>query len=335
MRTELLQLAADLARRGEPFVLAVVVRREPASSAHTFDMAITTAEGGYHGWLGGNCTRPTVRREARRALADGQPRLVSLTPEPATVARPGVTELPMTCHSGGTVDIYLEPMVPAPRLLLFGPSPSVRALAQLGRAMGWRVDVVDPIGESAPTVEADRVLGGLEAPELRAASTCGTPLFAVVATMGEYDEDALATALALKPAYLGVVASRTRFAEIRQTLLGRGVPPETLDRVHSPAGLDLRARLPEEVAVSILAEIVAERRAVPAAPAAEAGPGPVVEREAEAVDPICGMTVATATARHRAEHAGRTWYFCNARCREKFLAEPERHAAAPAASRAR
>src|SRR5437899_13025655 len=104
MRAELLELAADLARRGEPFVLAMVVRRESCSSAHQGDMAVITADGGYHGWLGGNCTQPTVKREAKRALADGRPRLVSLSPEPARDQRPGVTALPMTCHSGGSVD---------------------------------------------------------------------------------------------------------------------------------------------------------------------------------------------------------------------------------------
>src|SRR5215470_2007690 len=135
MRAELLALAGDLAKKGEPFVLAMVVRREAYSSAQQGDMAIITADGGYHGWLGGNCTQPTVRREARRALADGKPRLVSLTPDPAGESRPGISALPMTCHSGGTVDIYLEPILPAPRLLLFGTSPVVRALAQLGKAM--------------------------------------------------------------------------------------------------------------------------------------------------------------------------------------------------------
>jgi len=150
MRTELLQLAADLARRGEPFVLAMVVRRESFSSAHQGDMAIITADGSYHGWLGGNCTRPVVRRETARALADGQPRLVALSPDPLREARPGVVALPMTCHSGGSVEIYLEPVLPPPRLLLFGDSPGARALAQLGKAMGYAVEVGDPAAAKAP-----------------------------------------------------------------------------------------------------------------------------------------------------------------------------------------
>ena len=306
MRAELLELAADLARRGEPFVLATVVRRESYSSAHQGDMAVITADGAYHGWLGGNCTQPVVRTEAARALADGQPRLVSLSPEPDRELRPGVVALPMRCHSGGTVDIYLEPVVPAPRLLLYGESPAARALLQLGKAMGYRVEAA---GESAaaPARGAER-------------------LFAVVATMGESDEDAVAAALAARPAYLAVVASRKRFAQLRESLLARGVAAAALDGIKNPAGLDIGARLPEEVALSILAEIVQLRRTQAEALAPE--PVPAARSE---IDPVCGMTVAVATARHRADHAGRTFYFCNPRCREKFTADPQRYLAPAAA----
>lgn len=307
MRTELLQLAADLARRREPFVLATVVRRESYSSAHQGDMAVITADGGYHGWLGGNCTQPVVRREAARALADGKPRLVSLSPEPEKHQRPGLLSLPMTCHSGGTVEIYLEPVLPSPRLLVFGDSPGARALAQIGTAMGYAVEVGDA---AAPAAAGAAPFGS---------APFGSAPFVVVATMGENDEESVMAALAARPAYLGVVASRKRFAQIRESLLARGISAAALDAIRNPAGLDLGARLPEEVALSIVAEIVQLRRAAADQPAAGAK-----EPEREEIDPICGMTVAVASAKHRASHAGRDFYFCNARCREKFLAEPAR-----------
>jgi xanthine dehydrogenase accessory factor len=337
MRAELLQLAADLARKGEPFVLAMVVRKQAYSSAQQGDMAVITADGGYHGWLGGNCTQPTVKREARRALAEGTPRLVSLSPEPDSESRPGIVALPMTCHSGGTVEIYLEPVLPAPRLLLFGDSPCARALAQLAKAAGYWVDAVAP----GPVPQADRVFVGPAAPDISALAMGSARKFAVVATMGEADEDSIVAALSARPEYVSVVASRKRFAEIRESLLARGISAQAIDGVKNPAGLDIGARLPEEVAVSILAEIVQLRRAnAEARPATEepfggiAGRGspngrsigdePAAETLSE-LDPVCGMTVVVARARHKAEHGDRTFYFCNARCRERFLAEPARY----------
>src|SRR3954453_5591912 len=314
MRSDLLQMAAELAQREEPFVLAVVVRRQPASSSQAGDMALITAAGAFHGFLGGSCTQPTVVREAKRVLAEGKPRLVALAPDPETARRPGVTVFPMTCNSGGSVDIYLQPVLPAPRLVVFGVSPTARALAKQGKAMGYSVIAVDPAAEPELFPGSDQIVTDLgRGPRLYAPSK--GPRFAVVATLGERDEEAIRGALALSPNYLGVVASRRRFAQMRETLLDRGVTAAALDSIHNPAGLNIGASTPEEIALSILAEI-AERQCAPAAGAGgergggaggEANPP---EAEATAIDPICGMTVAVAGARHVAEHAGRSWYFC-------------------------
>ena len=324
MRADLLETAAALARREEPFVLAVVVRRRPASSSQPGDMAVITAAGEFHGWLGGSCTQPTVVREARQALADGKPRLVVLTPDPASERRPGVAVFPMTCHSGGSVEIYLEPILPAPRLVVFGVSPTARALAKLGKAMGYTVVAADAAAEPEMFPAADQILTSLEK---LASRRPGAPPFAVVATMGERDEEAIRAAIAMAPAYLGVVASSRRFAQMRETLLAQGVTAEALDAIRSPAGIAIGAHTPEEIALSVLAEIVERRRA--AKPATEEKKG--VEAPAlQAIDPICGMTVEIATARHTAEHAGRTWYFCCGGCRARFLAEPERYAGSAA-----
>jgi xanthine dehydrogenase accessory factor len=359
---QLLERAAELARRGESFVLAVVVRREPYSSSQQGDSAIITADGSYHGWLGGNCTRPQVLREAAQALVDGAPRLIALSPEPELQARAGVTPLPMTCHSGGTVDIFLEPVIAAPRLVVFGVSPVARAVAQLGKAMGYLVDVVDPDLDAAHAAElpgADRVFTDLSAAELRG---CAPIASAVVASMGEHDEDAVAAALMMRPAYLGVVASRKRFAVLRQTLIDRGISAHALDAIKSPAGLDLGGRQPEEVALSILAEIVQVKHAARAAghaaaiasgpavaavalaPAAAPGPSAPASSSpsttpsavpSTAIDPVCHMTVTIATARHVGTWDGRTWYFCNPRCKDKFLADPQRYLETPSAGAAR
>jgi xanthine dehydrogenase accessory factor len=317
MRRELLDLALDLARRGEAFALATVVARKPPISAQVGDMALITRDA-FQGWVGGSCTRPTVTEEARRALVDGQPRLVSLDPDPESQRRPGLTVYPMTCHSGGSVEIHIQPVLPVPRLVVYGVSPVARSLARLGVALGYAVWAVDPTADASAFPGAEQV-----ATEPAALPPPGTsvPVFAVVATQGQWDEDALVAAAALDPAYLGVVASGKRFAEMR-TFLGGRIPDAVLARARNPAGLDLGARAPEEIALSILAEIVRERRA--AAPRPAAPPEPVA---AEAVDPVCGMTVRVASARHHAQHAGRDFYFCAAVCRERFLASPERYLA--------
>jgi xanthine dehydrogenase accessory factor len=323
MRAEILQLAADLTRKQIPFVLAVVVRREPASSAQLGNTALITESGECHGWLGGSCIQPTVAREAMAALGDAAPRLISLSPDPGADLRAGVTTFPMTCHSGGSVDIYLEPVLPAPTLLVFGVAPVAQAVARLGKVMGYTVVASDPDADRASFPDADRLVTTVSAEEWPAAQRAR--LFAVVATLGQHDEQATQAALGLQPAYLGVVASRKRFAQMREALVARDVTESALDSIVNPAGLDIGARAPEEVALSILAEIVKVRHAASSQSSVASPPAPAAREER---DPVCGMTVATEGARHRAEHAGRTYYFCCGGCRERFLAAPERYGAA-------
>jgi xanthine dehydrogenase accessory factor len=316
MRVDLLLLAADLARRREPFALATVVRREAPSSARVGDAALITRGGTCHGWVGGSCTQSGVVREALRALREGTPRLIVFSSGAEVADRTADAILPMTCQSGGSVDIYIEPVVPARRLVVFGVSPVAQALARVAKALGYSVDAVDPGADRATFPEADRICTSPEA--LQRDRQC-----AVVATMGHWDEEATIAALALEPAYLGLVASHRRFGQIRETLYERGADAEAIDRIKSPAGLDIGARSPEEIALSILAEIVQVGRSGEAAGATE-------DRIEEERDPVCGMTVAVGTAVHRAEFGGRSYYFCGAGCRTQFLAAPERYGAAEA-----
>jgi len=313
VRRDLLQLAAELARRGEPFALATVVGRKPPVSAHVGDTAVVTRDGSFHGWVGGSCTRPTVLSEALLALEDGRPRRVVLDPEPEPQRSDGAHVFPMTCHSGGSVEIHIQPVLPAPTLLVFGVSPTARALARLAKAMGYAVSAVDPVADASAFPGADVI--ATKPAELPLASA-SAPVLAVVATQGQWDEDAILAALTHRPDYLAVVASPKRFAEMRAVLAGKA-PEEALAAIKNPAGLDLGAQSPEEIAISILAEIVKERPRPRARVAA-----PVVE---PARDPVCGMTVDPNRAAHHAQHRGRDFYFCCAGCRERFLAGPERY----------
>lgn len=284
MRPDLLAVAASLSARGERFALVTVVRREPPSSARVGDTALVTEAGDYHGWAGGGCTRETVVREAQLAISGGEPRFLCLSPDAASTPRPGMLAVPMTCDSGGTVEIYVEPVLPAPRLVLFGDTPAVAALGRIGEAMGYRVE--------------------------RGAGAALKAAHVLVATMGDEDLEVLQKVLRDEPAYVGVIASRKRFGQVRETLIACGIPRAALERVKAPAGLDIGAKTPEEIALSVMAQMVQEKRRV--APVRE-------EKAPEAIDPICGMTVNIGRAKHVAEVKGVTYYFCCNSCKTKFL----------------
>jgi xanthine dehydrogenase accessory factor len=194
------------------------------------------------------------------------------------------------------VEIFLEPRVPAPRMLVVGDSPVAEALAGLGRPLGFDVQLV--AGEEAAPAAGDAAL--------------------VVASHGRGEEPALTAALRLGVPYVGLIASRIRGAGVLAAL---DVTDEQRSRVHSPAGLDIGGRTAAEVALSVLAELVAERRARDRT--APAAPAPV-----SAVDPVCGMTVAAVDSTPHVDLDGTMTWFCCERCRKAFLAEPARYAVA-------
>jgi len=303
-----LEEAARLHREGREFVLATVVAREAPQSARSGAKALVLPDGRLVGWVGGGCVRPTVIRESLAALRDGEPRLLRINPGAEPDPRPEVRVFAMTCQGEGAVDIYLEPVLPPPELLVYGRTPVAEALAELARPLGFEVRRGEP---GAPPAGD------------------GSRSFVVVATMGEGDEEALEAALAGDARYLGLVASRKKGAALFAYLRGRGILEPSLARVKCPAGLDLGGVTPAEVALSILAEIVQAQRAPRAAlrrvPApALAGPAP--EPEAPfATDPVCGMAVEVATARHTLEHEGRTHYFCCPHCKAHFARDPARY----------
>jgi xanthine dehydrogenase accessory factor len=308
MTDTLLERAAELRRRGEPFALATVVRCEAPTSAKPGAKALVRADGTVEGWVGGACAEPVVAREARSALRDGRPRLVGLYGEGGRVPdrTEGIVDYPMTCHSGGTLEIYVEPYLPTPVLVLLGHGPVVTTLATLGRAAGY--DVVALADEAA--------WARLEALGL------GPRASVVVATHADSDEDALERVLGTEAGYVSLVSSRRRAAGVIERLRRRGVPAERLGRFKAPAGLDLGAVTPAEIAVSILAEIIQHHRGDKVA---EAVPATAAVEPTQALDPICGMTVDTATARHRSQAGGRTTYFCCLACRETFEQDPQRY----------
>ena len=305
MDSGLLRLAARLLDAETPYAVATVVRRERPSSAAAGNTALITADGAVHGWIGGSCTLPEVTRHAIAALGDRQPRLLAFGGSPGD--RGGVIRIPMSCGSEGKVEVHVNPVYPAPRLVVAGDSPIARAVARLGEAMGYRVAAFDG------------ALGAEAGERAR-----GAALYAVVATMGQGDEDAVEQLLAARADYLGLVVSPKRMAQVREYLAGRGVCGSRVAKVRGPAGLDIGAVRPEEVAVSILAEIVSLARAGTGAAERSRDEDAATPAGAPAstTDPVCGMTVPADGSRPSSTHQGKTVHFCCPRCRARFEADP-------------
>ncbi len=314
---DLVERERDLQARGEAYVRATVVWRRSPSSGQVGARAIIATDGHLHGWVAGACAEPTVIAEALKSLTDGTPRLVFLGPPEELDAhrREGVVTVPIQCQSEGALEVYVEPVLPKPAVIVIGRSPAADALARMATALGWRATLVDDRGSPVEHPGVDRVVPMLD---LQAAGA-DQDSFVVVATQGHYDEEALERALETPARYIGLVASRKRADTVLAYLRARDVPDDQLARIEAPAGLDLGHVPSEEIAVAILAELVQLRAK------GELGlkrTEPASSELHEAIDPVCGMTVRVADARHVATYEGRTHYFCSAGCRAAFEADP-------------
>jgi xanthine dehydrogenase accessory factor len=312
-------------REGQSFAVATVVARRAPVSAHLGDRAIVFADGRMEGFVGGACAREIIRQQALESIAVRHGRLVSIRPDASdpVAATAEHVVVSMTCASEGAVDVYVEPFVRPRSLIVVGATPVAEALARLARGMDYDVvRVVD--ARERRDVEAESAPLGVTVASLDDLASLfrdGTPDSAVVVSQGHYDEQALEVLLKTGVPYVGLVASRTRGATVRSLLAENGVPG--VAALRSPAGLDLGARTPPEVALSILAEIVQTHTSQ----ARERTPAPATAAATSAVDPVCGMDVDVAAARHTAEAGGVAYYFCCANCRTAFLKAPQAYRA--------
>lgn len=303
-RAESLRRAGELAGGERPFALITVVRTEPATSARVGDRAIVFADGTLEGWVGGGCIGPTARREALSALEEGMPRLVRVTPDTAAT-QPGVRMARMTCASEGTADLYVEPFLPRPTLIVAGDSPVAATLAAIAPPLGFRL------------LKMDAELTARDVPFPQDS-------WMVVATFGEFDEDAVEAGVRLGLPYVGLVASERRAGQVLSELRARGLEEAQLSVVRSPAGLPLGTSGQEGISLSIMAEVFSLRAKLrPSFEPIGESPGQLDE----AVDPVCGMLVDVASARHVVEHGGTRYYFCGPGCKRAFEEEPEKYAA--------
>jgi len=262
--TDILDLVSTMKARGAPFALATVVRTVSATAAKAGAKAVILPDGTIsEGWIGGGCARAAVLKAAREALADGNARLVSIQPgdllDERGVApgeeRDGIRFARNTCPSQGTMDVFVEPMLPRPEIVVCGSSPVAVAVVDLGRRLGFTMTVCAPTSEQAQFADVERRIEGYALPVEHEGHR-----FIVVSTQSRGDEAALEAALAVDADYVAFVGSRRKAATLKAKLLDRGVDPTRIANLKAPAGLDLGAITPEEIALSILAEIVAVRR---------------------------------------------------------------------------
>ncbi|WP_426611476.1 XdhC family protein [Bradyrhizobium sp. McL0616] len=261
---EVLDLVAQMKAAERAFVLATVVRTVSVTAAKAGAKAIIAADGTIvAGWIGGGCAKGAVLKAAREALADGEPRMVSVQPENLLAElgvragdnRDGIRFATNMCPSKGTMDIFVEPVLPHPSLVILGASPVALSLAAQARTLGYHVTLAAPSGDLTAQPDADTIIDGYQLGELNDAKR-----FVVVSTQGKGDEAALRAAVATKADYHAFVGSRRKMASLRAKLIAEGVTAAALDDVKAPAGLDLGAITPEEIAMSILAEITRDRR---------------------------------------------------------------------------
>jgi len=269
----LIDCMARMKGENRPFAVATVIRTQDATSAKAGAKAVLRADGTIEGWIGGGCTQGAVKKAAAAALIDGRARMIRIRPADAESEGEEIAEFASKCPSGGTIDVFVDPVLPRPALLIAGASPTAQALCDLAARAGFAVTVAALPGDLAAFTQADNRIAGFDlAQDARAAGG-----FVVVATQGKRDREALAAALATGAPYVGFVGSRKKAAALKQELATAGADPARLAAIRSPAGLDIGAATPEEIAVSILAEIVRERRlgasAGDAATATPAEPG--------------------------------------------------------------
>lgn len=305
--TDLAQRALAHESRNEPYVRATVVRAERPASARAGDTALLDADGTLHGFVGGHCVQGSVRDYGLQTLASGEPLLLRVLPgAPSHTAGEGAVEVSNPCLSGGAIEIFLQPQLPAPHLLVIGDAPVARALGALGACLDLDVELVD--GGNVPAV-----------------SPAAGDAAVIVASHGEGEEAALTAALTAGVPYVALVASARRAEAVLASL---DVDDDARARIHSPAGLALGARTPAETALSILAEFTALR--AQAREDLTANPEPAEHNTAgsiQAVDPVCGMHVSVTANTPQVEMAGTLTYFCCPGCRAAFVADPDRYAA--------
>lgn len=323
MSEEYYKKLEELRRKNEWFVEATVVRREEPSSGKNGDKAIIDRHGELTGWIGGGCVKGIILKESEEALRSGKSGLVRVGKFAASANQSGVKEYKMTCMSEGTVEIFIDPVLPPLHIVVMGKSLIAKALVKLAKAAGYFVSAVAQDADLKTFEKPDRLITQLSLKDVPVTFTTAI----VVVTQGENDEKALALLLSQECFYKGFVASRKKFSALKESMLQQNFRQALIDAVHSPSGIDINAKQPEEVAISILAEIIQHKNSLQ-----ETGfthfdkmTGSDTSSPDYYINPVCGIPVDRNNPKHIVEYNNEKVYFCCDGCKKQFEAEPEKY----------
>ncbi len=305
------------------YAIAIIVRRKIPSSGKPGDKAIITEDGHIHGWIGGGCTRGIVLKEALLSIKERKPRFVSISPSKIEGTDENTKVYAMTCQSGGEVELYIEPVLPKPQIVIFGTSHIAKSVVKIAKAIDYQVDVVMSAADKNVFPEVDNVIGikDLDISKIKSSA------YIVVCTQGEGDAEALKKALSIGSSYLSFVASRKKANAIYTEVRGMGATFDQLKTIKTPAGLDIGAKMPDEVAISILAEIIKHYRvATEITPSTEEQKSEItIKNEDFYINPVCNIPVQKSTAKHVLEYKEEKVYFCCDGCKVSFEKSPEKY----------
>jgi len=324
MLDEFLHDTEQLKKKNEPFAIAMVIRREAPSSGKVGDKAVINKYGEIIGWVGGGCVKGIIVKEAEDAMKTGKARLVTIGNSLTPSKQEGVMEYKMTCQSEGSVEIFIEPILPQPHLLVIGKSAIAKALVKMARLSGYRITGVAQDANLITFEKVDELITQVNLSQVKTT----TATFIVVVTQGEGDEKALTEALQKEYAYLGFVASKKKMISIKEYLESSGIDKNKIDSIISPAGIDINAKKPEEVAISILAQIIQIQNGTDAPPKFEkfeATKDDGGKSPSYYINPVCGVPIDMNNPKHIVEYKGEKVYFCCDGCKVKFDAEPEKY----------
>ncbi|HYB03024.1 MAG TPA: XdhC family protein [Nitrososphaerales archaeon] len=296
----------ELGSEDIPFVVVGVLKTKGPTAIKTGNKAIILGNGSIEGWVGGHCTESEIVENALECLKEGASRSLNLT----------------TCQ-GGRMDVYLEPYLPKRRLVIFGHVPIASALSRLAKSLNFNVTIVDKGLAKDKFPDADLVLGSFD--ELKERGLNPLHTFAVIVTMGERDQEYAQKLAKLGIPYIGVVAGRKRASEVLSYLRAVGLTEAEIARVKSPAGIYIRAVTAEEIALSIMSEIIDHARASPEIMSTTSMSEPTSSLTNQEADPICGMLVDAATAENSVDYQGKKVYFCSESCKDTFVSNPEKY----------